>query len=209
MTEPNIYVENLDYKHQKGIEIGISYHSSQNMVAYNGMDYPPTRTSGGEYGLDKVLTPIYKAGHNGGSLTFNYKIYYPKLRKFIGPQFTVAYKELKNGYYSNHDYVGPSTQRGYYWYTANHSSYKLGILLNYGLTRGIGYRRFIFELGGAMGLSFNYDKLTILDWGTVYLSPDPYFIANYPTYKKTNQTNGFYLTPALRLYMKFGIGVSR
>ncbi len=205
MTELNLYVETINVKTKKGFEFGVSYHSPENFVimSYSSFGFNRTRTSGGPYGLGSVGTPMFVAGHKGYSCTVNYKLYRSNFQKFYGPQIVFAYRELLNGYYTDHDDEGPGYSQGYYWYTANHYSKKFALLANFGRTGGIG-KRYPIEMGGAIGINFSIDNLQLLKWGAHIQNADPNFV-NYDKMKPTKHTDGLYLTPALRLYFKVGI----
>lgn len=210
LSELNIYIETVDRLKRKGIEIGFVHHPPKSlcMELYTSVSSSmPTRTGGNPYGLATISTPIFIAAHRGFSFCFNYKIYNRKLEKFYGPQIVLGYRQLLNGYFTHHDFEGPGFSAGYYWYRANHYSKRLALLINLGRTSNIS-KRFQTEKGFALGLNFNFDNLQLLEWGAATQYPDSNFV-NYDKMKQTKHTDGFHITPALRLYFKIGMNMMK
>ena len=206
MLEPNIYFEKITKNYKKGFEFGISYYSAENpiSIAASSFGNGATKTYGDPYGLGSVFSPIHFAGHKGYSSTLNLKFYNSEFKNFIGAQIVLGYKELLNGYYTNHDLVGPGYSKGYYWFRANHYSKRIGILGNFGISRGIGKNLAQIEFGGAVGANLNFDNLKLIAWGSQIQNSDPNFI-NYDKMKKPKYTDGFYIRPSIRIYFNLGL----
>lgn len=205
-TQPNIYVEGISYEKSRGWEFGLAYHSSQNLIAYGGWGSEPTTTYNGQYGLSKVWLPIYKAGHNGISINYTHKYYFKGFKYYIGPHLLLGYQELLNGFYRDNQFDSQYVMNGYYWFRANHYAGKFGLMAQIGMTRGLQYKRTIlFDMGVAIGMNFNLERMDILSWGCRDHA-DAYFMHNFPSMVKPENTDGFFVSPAIRLFTKFGIG---
>ncbi len=207
MTEPSVYYEWIDLKSMRGFEIGFAYRPAKNGFSTHwsgGFGFKTTDTRGGPYGLDKVWSPTFIAGHKTFSLIINYKYYKRNFRYYVGPQVVLSYHELLNAEYSDHDAEGPGLAKGYYWYTANHYAKKIGLLFQLGKQFGITKRVSKVDLGLALGCNIHIDRLQLLRWGANTQFPDTNF-NHYDKMDRTKGTDGVYLRPALSLSAKFGL----
>ena len=204
MTEVNISFERIGIKSRRSIEIAISYRPQENIasMSFNSFSVRPTGTRGGEYGLDHVWTPAFMSGHRSYSIFISRRFYNSKINRFYGAKLILSHRELKNGYYfSNEFFDGPgSTKSGYYWFTADHSSKRIGVLFTIGNNTNLLKHRINIEGGCSLGFNFNIDNLKLKDWGTEKMpNPDPEF-EHYDKLDKPKRAEGFYITPAVNLF---------
>jgi hypothetical protein len=83
-SEASLFFETRNIKKRRGLEIGISYHSPDNLVmvvtTLFGTSY--TTTYGGVYETDSVSL-LYKLGHRGPTLSANYRYYINNFKYYI------------------------------------------------------------------------------------------------------------------------------
>jgi hypothetical protein len=212
-TQININFETINYSQGSGLEFGLSHYSPNNIyqVANLVLGGGYTKTFGGIYGTDQI-TPTYTMGHKGIGMTANYKIYFEDYSVFIGPQINIAFLELKDGFYQGGNSSNYDGDRGFYWYRANHFLSRAGLLLNFGYCPNT-IKASRFEFGFAFGANFNFGRLEIQEWGYHRGNEPPVnnadLLAAFPNYKKTKNTDGFFIKPAMRLFIKFGLGFKK
>lgn len=209
-SDLNLYLETVNLQKKRGLEVGLTYQIPKNLVRlfFTSMGSGPCRTSGGQYGLESLFLPSYLASHRGVSTILNYRFYTNDFRFFYGPGLRLGYRALRNGRYTNQETSGPGVGSSYNWYSADHYSTYSTLHLDLGYNNR-GRKRIYFSVGAMVGVNFNFDKLTVHDWGSAIYSPfnitqDSTFMSSMPDLKPTRHTDGFHITPTLRLYMKIG-----
>ncbi len=186
--------EYINIKKPWGIAIGASYHSKDNFVTLLALanDYSTTQTAGGQYGLERINSPLYIYGHTGYTGHLQMKKYFRNYSKYLGAQVLFGYRELRNGYYTDGNSDIPKDPKYYkqhYAYSADHFSKRIALTLNAGLSPKHNATLLRSDFGGQIGVNICNDYIKIIHGSS---SIDKNF--------RTKNTDGLYLSLAFRIF---------